>query len=108
MAAKVGAVFVVDILADHNAVSEATKLGIPVVAIVDTNTDPTGIAYPIPSNDDAAKAIKLIVGYVQSAIEEGKATQKQPEAAKAEPSDKPVVKPISNKDTTVHEIKGNG
>ena len=91
MAAKVGAVFVVDILADKNAVSEAAKLGIPVVAIVDTNTDPTGITYPIPSNDDAAKAIKLIVGYVQAAIEEGKATQKQPEAAKvADDAKKPT------------------
>lgn len=72
LAAKPGAVFVVDVLNDINAVREANKLGIPVVALVDTNTDPTLIAHPIPSNDDAAKAIDLILSHVQSAIEEGK------------------------------------
>jgi len=72
IAARPGAVFVVDILHDANAVREARKLGIPVVALVDTNTDPTQITYPIPCNDDAIKAIKLVVDYIQSAIETGK------------------------------------
>lgn len=71
---KVGAVFVVDVLNDKNAVAEAKKLGIPVVAICDTNVDPTDVNYVIPANDDAAKAVKLILGYVQSAIEEGQAS----------------------------------
>lgn len=84
MAAKVGAVFVVDILNDKNAVAEATKLGIPVVAICDTNVDPSNVTYPIPSNDDAAKAVKLILSYVQSAIEAGKAKNAKPEVAAAE------------------------
>lgn len=90
MAAKVGAVFVIDILHDHNAVKEATKLGIPVVALVDTNTDPTGIAYPIPSNDDAIKTIELMVSYVRSAIEAGKAKEakKAPAADKTEKVEK--------------------
>ena len=73
MAAKVGAVFIVDIQSDHNAVAEAKKLGIPVVAICDTNVDPTDVNYPIPCNDDAAKAVKLVLSYVQSAIEAGQA-----------------------------------
>jgi len=72
IAARPGALFVVDILYDANAVREANKLGIPVVALVDTNTDPTQVTYPVPCNDDAIKAIKLVVDYIQSAIETGK------------------------------------
>jgi len=74
---KPGAVFVVDILHDSNAVREATKLGIPIVAIVDTNVDPSLITYPIPANDDAIKTIQLILDYVQHAIESGKAATKK-------------------------------
>lgn len=81
MAAKPGAMFVVDVLNDINAVREAKKLGIPVVALVDTNADPTLINYPIPSNDDATKTINLILDYVASAINEGKAKTKKPAAA---------------------------
>lgn len=72
MAAKPGAVFVIDVVSDVNAVREAKKLGLPIVAIVDTNADPTGIDYPIPANDDAIKSIQLIMDYVKQAIEEGK------------------------------------
>jgi small subunit ribosomal protein S2 len=74
---KPGAVFVVDILHDVNAVREATKLGVPIVAMVDTNVDPTLITYPIPANDDAIKTIQLIMDYVQRAIETGKASAKK-------------------------------
>jgi small subunit ribosomal protein S2 len=86
MTVKVGAVFVVDILHDHNAVKEANKLGIPVVALVDTNTDPTPIEYPIPSNDDAIKTIELMIAYVQQAIVSGKAknAKKAPAADKTQ------------------------
>ncbi len=79
MNSRVGAVFIVDIVHDVNAVREATKMGIPVVALVDTNADPSSVKYPIPCNDDAIKAIQLVVGYVQQAIEAGKAKAKQPE-----------------------------
>jgi len=72
MAARPGAVFVTDVLHDINAVREARKLNVPVVALVDTNADPTLVDYVIPCNDDAIKAIKLVVGYVQAAIETGK------------------------------------
>ena len=70
---KPGAVFVTDILEDVNAVNEAKKLGVPVIALVDTNANPAGIDHVIPANDDAIKGIKLILDYVVAAIEEGKA-----------------------------------
>lgn len=73
LAAKPGAVFVTDIIHEANAVREAKKLGVPVIALADTNTDPTQVTHPIPSNDDAIKTIQLVVGYVQAAIEAGKA-----------------------------------
>lgn len=73
MAAKPGAVFVVDLIQEANAVREANKLGIPVVAIADTNTDPRQVEYPIPANDDAIKTIQLICDYLQQSIETGKA-----------------------------------
>jgi len=69
---KLGAVFVTDIIEDINAVKEARTLGVPVIAIVDTNADPTLIDYVIPANDDAIKGLKLILDYVAQAIEEGK------------------------------------
>jgi small subunit ribosomal protein S2 len=72
-----GAVFIIDIVHDVNAVREAKKLGIPIVAMVDTNVDPTNVTYPIPANDDAIKTIQLILDYVQKAIETGKASAKK-------------------------------
>ena len=65
------AVFVVDIMKEHIAVAEARKLNIPVFAIVDTNTNPNMVDFPIPANDDASKSIALIVGKMVDAIEEG-------------------------------------
>ncbi len=82
---KPGAVFVIDVVNDSNAVKEAKKIGVPIVALVDTNADPTDITYPIPSNDDAIKTIQLMMDYVKSAIEEGKSKVKKPvEKAKSE------------------------
>lgn len=72
MAARVGAVFIIDIVNDVNAVREAKKLGLPIVALVDTNADPSDIDFPVPCNDDAIKTIQLIIDYVKQAIEEGK------------------------------------
>jgi len=77
MSARPGAVFVVDIVEDVNAVREARKLNIPLVAIVDSNADPSLVTYPIPANDDAIKAIQLIIDYVQAAIEAGKGRNKK-------------------------------
>ena len=73
MNSRLGAVFVVDITHDTNAVREATKLNIPIVAITDTNADPSLVKYPIPANDDAIKTIQLVADYIKAAIEEGKA-----------------------------------
>ena len=67
-----GALFVVDPRKEKIAVSEAKKLGIPVVAIVDTNCDPDDVDYVIPGNDDAIRAVKLIAGCMANAIVEGR------------------------------------
>lgn len=95
MHAKVGAVFVTDIIADANAVREANKLGIPIVAVVDTNADPSLVTYPIPANDDAIKAIQLIADYVGKAIDEGKAkaAKNAPVPDKDESAAAPAVAP---------------
>lgn len=65
------ALFIVDVSKEHIAVREAKRLGIPVFAMVDTNSDPTDIEFPIPANDDASKSISLIIGILCQAIEEG-------------------------------------
>lgn len=68
-------IFVVDPRREDIAITEANKLGIPVVAITDTNCDPTGIDYLIPGNDDAIRAIKLIVSRIADAVIEGKSNR---------------------------------
>lgn len=65
------ALFVVDIMKEHIAVKEAARLGIPVFAIVDTNSDPNSVAYAIPGNDDASKSIEVITSAIVAAIQEG-------------------------------------
>ena len=67
-----GALFVVDPRKEKNAIAEARKLGIPVVAIVDTNCDPDEVDYVIPGNDDAIRAIKLIAQTMSNAVTEGR------------------------------------
>ncbi|OBR94739.1 MULTISPECIES: 30S ribosomal protein S2 [Clostridium] len=71
-AENVGALFIVDPRKEKNAISEAKILGIPVVAIVDTNCDPDEIDYVIPGNDDAIRAVKLITSKVADAVMEGR------------------------------------
>ena len=70
------AIFIVDISKEHIAVAEAKKLSIPTFAIVDTNSNPNEVDFPIPANDDAAKSISLIVGSMVESIEEGLAERK--------------------------------
>ena len=65
------AIFVVDIHHEHIAIKEAKKLGIKIFGIVDTNSDPTQVDFPIPANDDAAKSIKTITTYIGEVIKEG-------------------------------------
>jgi small subunit ribosomal protein S2 len=76
MQQRPGAVFILDIVHDDNAVREARKLNLPIVGLVDTNADPTLVNYPIPCNDDAIKTINLVVSYLKQAVEEGKAKVK--------------------------------
>jgi small subunit ribosomal protein S2 len=78
LSAKPGAVVIFDVITDANAVREATKLGLPIVALVDTNADPTGITYPVPCNDDAIKTLQLVADYIQKAVEMGKAKAAKP------------------------------
>ncbi len=69
---NIGALFVVDPRKEKNAISEAKNLGIPVVAIVDTNCDPDEVDYVIPGNDDAIRAVRLITAKISDAIIEGR------------------------------------
>ncbi len=77
-------VFVVDVMREETAVHEANLKEIPVIALVDTNCDPRGVDYVIPSNDDAIRAIKLLVGKVADAVLEGKAMRKDEDMDQAE------------------------
>ena len=78
-----GALFIVDPRKERIAVSEAKKLGIPIVAIVDTNCDPDEIDYVIPGNDDAIRAVKLIAGAMADAVLEGKQGNQEAPAEEA-------------------------
>ena len=79
-----GALFIVDPRKERNAIAEARKLHIPIVAIVDTNCDPDEIDYVIPGNDDAIRAVKLIAGKLADAVLEGKqGEQTEPDAPEA-------------------------
>jgi len=73
-------VFIIDPRKENIAVAEARRLGIPIVSIVDTNCDPTGIDYPSPGNDDAIRAVRLITSRVADAILEGRGTLAKDEA----------------------------
>jgi small subunit ribosomal protein S2 len=75
--------FIVDVCREDAAVHEANLLNIPIVSLVDTNCNPQGIDYVIPSNDDAIRAIKLLVAKIADAVLEGKAMRKDEEAAEA-------------------------
>ena len=85
---KPGALFVVDVLVEANAVREAKRLGVPVVALVDTNANPLDIDYIIPANDDAIKGIKLILEYVKQAVVEGQGERKKFVDSKLEAAEK--------------------
>ena len=84
-----GALFVVDPRKEHNAIAEARKLHIPIVAIVDTNCDPDEVDYVIPANDDAIRAIRLISATMANAVQEGRqgedASAEEPAAEETAP-----------------------
>jgi small subunit ribosomal protein S2 len=103
--ARPGAVFIVDIVHDVNAVREATKLGVPIVGIVDTNADPSLVQYPIPANDDAIKSLQLITDYVQAAIEAGKAKVKAPVTDKSEKAEAAAAPATEEKTDEIKKVK---
>jgi small subunit ribosomal protein S2 len=76
------AIFVIDSNNEQIAVAEARRLGIPVIAIVDTNCDPDVVDYVIPGNDDALRAIRLFAAKISDSVVEGQAMAKEPKAAK--------------------------
>jgi small subunit ribosomal protein S2 len=78
------ALFLIDVKKEHIAVSEALKLNIPTFAMVDTNSDPSNIDFPIPANDDATKSISLITSIIIKAIEEGLDERKREKEDEAE------------------------
>jgi small subunit ribosomal protein S2 len=83
------AIFVLDTMKEHIAVTEANKLGIPVVAVVDTNVDPDSIQFPIPGNDDAIRANALFANVIAEAVLEGRyIASRRPQAASASPEPK--------------------
>jgi len=84
-------VFVVDAVSDNIAVKEANRLGIKVVAIADSNCDPTTIEYPIPGNDDAIKSIKILVDTIADAYGEGKKSHSAEATRDKEAADKKAV-----------------
>ncbi|MCX8688249.1 30S ribosomal protein S2 [Bifidobacterium sp. B4142] len=84
------ALFVVDINKEALAVSEANKLGIPVVALVDTNTDPELVTYPIPANDDAIRGVELLTRLMADAVADGLLERSSKAAKTEEASDQPM------------------
>jgi small subunit ribosomal protein S2 len=91
---KPAAMFVIDVKREHNAVAEARRLRIPIVALVDTNCDPNLVDYPIPGNDDAIRSVRLILHVVTQAIAEAKSehdakfarrTEEQPAESEGQP-----------------------
>ena len=76
------AVFIVDISHEHIALAEAQKLGMRTIAMVDTNSDPTTVDFPIPANDDASKSITIVTNYMVEAIKEGLKERKSSNAEK--------------------------
>ena len=83
LSGKPGALFLIDVIGDTNAINEAKTLGVPVVALVDTNADPSKIDYVIPGNDDAIKGVSLILSYVAQAIQAGKGVSKEEKTGEA-------------------------
>ncbi|OGB83161.1 30S ribosomal protein S2, partial [candidate division TM6 bacterium RIFCSPHIGHO2_12_FULL_32_22] len=104
----VGALVVVDVKREATAIKEALQCGVPVVALIDTNSDPSGIDYVIPGNDDSPKSIKLIMDYLSEAVERGqeaaKKSQEQKKAAKeAKAKEESEPKKVASASTEVEQ-----
>ncbi|MGB8467586.1 MAG: 30S ribosomal protein S2 [Candidatus Babeliales bacterium] len=109
----IGAVVIVDVKKEQTALKEAIAMGIPVVGIVDTNTDPSSVDYVIPANDDAPKSIAFLVDFLAQAVAEGKkrATERPQEQIEAEQNAAVEVSSFSNdeeSDASKRQKKGKG
>ena len=100
------AIFVVDIHHEHIAIKEAKKLGIKIFGIVDTNSDPTQVDFPIPANDDASKSIKTIATYIGEVIKEGLNERRM--MKEQQKSDKAAAKPAPKKEAEKPAAKKEG
>jgi small subunit ribosomal protein S2 len=100
------ALFVVDIAKEYIAVREASRLNIPVFAMVDTNSDPTLVDFPIPANDDASKSISLVINEVCKAIEEGLAERKMEREKEAADKEKEAAKKAKDAEAKAEDSEG--
>jgi len=100
-----GAIFVVDIVRENIAVKEAQKLNIPIFAMVDTNSDPRGVQYIVPSNDDASKSISKILEYISYSIEKGLKERKAEKEAKEKEAEKEAKEKEVEKEAKEKEAK---
>ncbi len=96
------ALFVIDVKREHIAVTEAQKLNIPVFALVDTNSDPSGVDFPIPANDDAFKSISILTKNIGKVIEEGLMERKKDKEEAAHEKEEDEKRRV---DETVEEAK---
>jgi small subunit ribosomal protein S2 len=94
-----GALFVVDTKTEDIAVAEANRLKIPVIALVDTNSDPSKVDYPVPGNDDSIKSIRIIVEAIMDGIQAGLVQRAQPEAIQTR-----TVKPVIESPTVENQV----
>jgi small subunit ribosomal protein S2 len=98
------ALFVIDVKREHIAVTEAQKLNIPVFAMIDTNSDPDGVDFPIPANDDAFKSINIITRQIGKVIEEGLAERKRDKEDAAIKKEEEEKRKVDEKET-IEETK---
>lgn len=100
------AVFIVDPKKERNALLEARKLNIPIIAIVDTNCDPDEVDYPIPGNDDAIRAIKLLAGVIADAVLEAKQGEQLTDVSRSESNEGDADDKIVIDDLAVQDLEG--
>ena len=103
LATKPDAIFIVDIKREHNALAEARRLRVPIVAIVDTNTDPTLVDYPIAGNDDAIRSIKAVLSAVTQPMVEARAAYEAASAKMKADAEAKAEQPESAPTETVAE-----
>lgn len=102
-AASIGAVVLVDIDKERAALCEAVQMNVPVVAIVDTNSDPSLVAFPVPGNDDAQDSIAILINYLKDAVARGKATAA---SNKIEAAEAKNAQQLSEKEDAMIEVAG--